>query len=243
MPLIYQDLITLSNLEKNKGKHKADCLSRASINQNYVSTDMFINDEQHQVCASAIFELSTLTADVIKETEKDQDLVQIKRELKSSYINSDCILNDGILIKSNRIVTPKNLQPNVLRELYSTHIGITKMKHFNSTRIWKTIDKEIGNLVKCCQECSSLKHSPAKAPIHHCDIPRNNWDRIHIDYAVHSQGFYYLLVIDAKSCWAEMKILQKAPNSAPTMKLLNEIFVIHGYTLVTVSDNATIFTN
>ncbi|GBL77312.1 hypothetical protein AVEN_41749-1 [Araneus ventricosus] len=83
------------------------CLSRAPNNQNCISADVSINDEVHQVCASAVFEISSenLTADaIIQETEKDQELTQIKRELLSSPINSDYILDNGILFKNNRIV-------------------------------------------------------------------------------------------------------------------------------------------
>lgn len=232
---------------KGLENQNADCLSRAPISQHHISADMFINDEVHQVCASAVFEISTdtLTADaIIQETEKDQELAEIKRELQSSPINTDYILHHGILFKNNRIVIPKSLQAEILKELHSTHIGITKMKQLARRYcIWKNIDQDIEKLVKSCKECLSMKHSPVKAPIHHWDIPVNNWDRIHIDYAGPFQGFHYLLVIDAKSRWVEIKILQKAPTSEATIKLLNEIFATHGYPLVMVSDNASIFTH
>ena len=224
-----------------------DCLSRVPINQNYVSADIFINDEVHEVCASVVFEVSneTLTADtIIQETQKDKELSQIKQELQKTSMNSDYILDNGILFKNNRIVIPKTLQPEILKELHATHVGITKMKQLARRYCtWKNIDKDIEKLVKSCQECSKVKHSPAKAPVHHWDIPISNWDRIHIDYAGPFQGFYFLLVIDAKSRWPEIKVLNKAPNSEITMKLLDEIFATHGYPLVMVSDNASIFTN
>ncbi|GBO42465.1 hypothetical protein AVEN_45728-1 [Araneus ventricosus] len=109
-----------------------DCLSRAQpVNLNCLSADVSINDEVHQACASAVLEISSenLTADaIIQETGKDQELAQIKQELFSSPINSDYILDSGILFKNNHIVISKTLQPTVLNELHSTHIGITKMK-------------------------------------------------------------------------------------------------------------------
>ncbi|GBL91846.1 Uncharacterized protein K02A2.6 [Araneus ventricosus] len=158
---------------KGLGNQNVDCLSRAPANQNCISTDVSINDEVHKVCASAVFEISSenLTADaIIQETEKDQELVQIKRELLSSPINSDYFLDSGILFRNNRIVIPKTLQPTVLNELHSTHIGITKMRQLARRYcIRKNIDKDIENLVKSCKDCSSVKHSPAKAPLHHWD--------------------------------------------------------------------------
>ena len=38
-------------------------------------------------------------------------------------------------------------------------------------------------------------------------------------------------------------ILNKAPNSKIIMKLLDRIFATHGYPSVTVSNNASVFTN
>lgn len=64
-----------------------------------------------------------------------------------------------------------------------------------------------------------LTVSSAMVPVHHWDIPINNWGRIHIDYARLFQGIYYLLVIDSKSQRTEIKILHKVPNSETTMKL------------------------
>lgn len=233
--------------KKGKENENVDCLSRAPVLQDSKTFDILLNEEVEQLHSDTLFQISslTITADaIVQETDKDQELAKIKHELQSSPINSDYILDNGILFKSNRIVIPKPLQPEVLKELHSTHIGITKMKQLARRYcIWKNIDKDIEKLVKSCQDCTSVKHSPAKAPLHHWDTPINNWDRIHIDYAGPFQGFYYLLVVDAKSRWVEIKVLQRAPNSEVTMKLLNDIFATHGYPLVMVSDNASIFTN
>ncbi|UYV65621.1 K02A2.6-like [Cordylochernes scorpioides] len=74
------------------------------------------------------------------------------------------------------------------------------------------------------------------------DPPSTNWERIHIDYAGPFQGYYYLVLIDAKSRWAEIKAISEPPTSLNTIKLLNDIFSTHGYPFVMVSDNASIFT-
>ncbi|CAL1299051.1 unnamed protein product [Larinioides sclopetarius] len=237
----------LVKFKRGLENQNVDCLSITPFLKNCTSADTSINEEVHQIYASTIFEVSTeiLTADaIIQETVKDPELAKIKQELLSNSIDSDYFLHCGILFKNNRIVIPKTLQPMLLKELHSTHIGITKMKQLARRYcIWKNIDKDIETLVKYCKDCSSVKHSPAKAPIHHWDLPINNWDRIHIDYAGTFQGFHYLIVVDAKSRWVEIKVLQRSPDSEITMKLLNDIFATHGYPLFMVSDNASIFTS
>ena len=77
-------------------------------------------------------------------------------------------MDNGILFKNNRIVVPKTLQFEILKDLHATHVGITKMKQLARRYCtWKNIDKDVEKLFKSCQECSKVKHNPAKAPIHH----------------------------------------------------------------------------
>ena len=105
-------------------------------------------------------------------------------------MNIDYILDKGILFKNNRIVIPITLQAEILKELHSTYVRIKKMKQLARRYcIWENIDRGIEKLVKFFQEYYRVKFSHAKAPIHHSDMPTNNWDRIQIDYAGLFKGF------------------------------------------------------
>ncbi|XP_019876992.1 uncharacterized protein K02A2.6-like [Aethina tumida] len=103
------------------------------------------------------------------------------------------------------------------------------------------IDKSVEKLVKSCEASANVKKSPNKAPTHHWDPPTSNWNRIHIDYVAPFQGFNYLVVIDAKSKWTEIKHSRDAPSSSKTIEFFKEIFTTLGYPEVLVSDNTTIF--
>ncbi|UYV80717.1 K02A2.6-like [Cordylochernes scorpioides] len=168
---------------------------------------------------------------------------KLKRDIKSNSIESDYTLNGEILFKNDKVVVPKSLQLEVLKDLHSTHLGIVEMKQLARPYCtWKNIDKDIEILVKSCKDCLSTQNNPPKAPVHHWDPPSTNWERIHLDYAKPFQGYYYLVLIDAKSRWAEIKAISEPPTSLNTIKLLNDIFSTHGYPFVMVSDNASIFT-
>jgi len=45
-------------------------------------------------------------------------------------------------------------------------------------------------------------------------------DRIHIDYAGPFDNHHFLIVIDARSKWAEIRIIKDAPTSGKTIGLL-----------------------
>ena len=89
--------------------------------------------------------------------------------------------------------------------------------------------------------CSVAKYSQ-KAPVHFWEPAKNNWEQIHIDYAEY-EGVHYLICVDAKSKWIEVRHSQSAPTSQSTITYLQSIFATHGYPEICVSDNASIFTS
>ncbi|BES87407.1 Hypothetical Protein NTJ_00214 [Nesidiocoris tenuis] len=224
----------------------ADCFSRAPVNQRSSSGDISINDEVQDVCMNSINQISTeiLNSDSIrKETVADVELMDIKAKIETDpELALEYTLDNGILFKGQRVIVPKILRNAVLQELHRTHIGISKMKQLARRYVyWKGIDNDIEHLSRSCEPCAKMKSSPPKAQVHPWDEPQNNWDRIHIDYAGPFQGFWFLIVMDSKSRWAEIKICRTAPTSTSTIEMLSEIFSVHGYPYVMVSDNASIF--
>lgn len=205
-----------------------------------------IDEEVTLLYDQVINQISTLKLtfeEIAKATAADPDLSMIKTKLlDGTCINTEFSIQDGVIFKGMRTVIPAVLQKLVLEELHHTHIGVVKMKQLARQYCWwKSIDSDIEKLVKSCEQCALIKKSPAKAPTHAWDEPPNNFDRIHIDYAGEYLGFYYLIVVDAKSKWLEVKVLRNAPSSTSTIQLLLDIFSTHGFPKIIVSDNATIF--
>lgn len=244
----------LSNFEyeiiykKGSENTNVDCLSRATQILQKPSTDQIINDEVNQLCLLSIFEISNevINADVIaSETAKDPDLSSLLQKLLNDNADNEIYtLNNGVVFKGQRVLVPKSLQPHILHELHHTHSGITKMKQLARRYCyWKGIDGDIEKLVRSCEACVQVQSKPAKAPLHQWEEPAGNWDRIHIDYAGPFQNHFFLIVIDAKSRWAEMRITRNAPTTGISIKLLSDIFASHGYPVIMVSDNATVFTS
>ncbi|KAB0794890.1 hypothetical protein PPYR_11729 [Photinus pyralis] len=225
----------------------ADCLSRAPLHDDKGKIETAFDEELDQVNHEQVFNISTdqIGYERIKyETGRDSELCKIIEQMKTQRIESEFLLNDGVLYRSHRIVIPKTMQADILNDLHSTHLGSTKMKQLARRYCyWQNIDKEIENIVRACEECKKRLHSPPKAEVHRWELPQENWDRVHIDYAGPIDHVYILLCIDAKSRWAEMEVLREHPNSENTMELLNRIFSRNGYPKEMVSDNATIFTS
>ncbi|KAJ8871531.1 hypothetical protein PR048_027853 [Dryococelus australis] len=133
---------------------------------------------------------------------------------------------------------------NVLNELHRTHVGTTKMKQLARLYVyWKKIDSDIEHLVRSYSECVAIKNSPAKAPRHPWEEPEHNWQQIHIDYAGPYQDHHSLVVVNAKSKWAEIVPCSSAPTSKSSIQILKYIFSRNEFPEVMVSDCAMIFTS
>ena len=91
---------------------------------------------------------------------------------EDSTDESEFTIEEGILFRGSRVL--QNLQPAVLKELYRTHLGITKIKQLaRCYAYWKSIDKGILRMVRSCLECASS--SSSKSPLHPWTEPEHNW--------------------------------------------------------------------
>lgn len=207
----------------------------------------------HEVTSNqeqTLYQISSpvVTSEIIEaETMKDPVLADIISKLRQDSSDKNALeftLKDNILFKGNRVYIPASLRSIILSELHSTHSGMTKMKQLARRYCyWPSIDSEIDRLVRSCNSCALTQKTPQKAPLHQWEVPPQNFDRVHIDYAGPVNGISFLILVDAKSKWPEIKVVSKAPTSESTAELLEDIFSNHGYPKMLVSDNAKIFSS
>lgn len=223
----------------------ADCMSRAPIPTIQPTCDIEINEEINLLFAEAVHTISTPVIhlqSIREETRNDAELNLFFNQHSINTSQCEYSIDNGIIFRGQRVVIPSSLKHAVLQELHRTHIGISKMKQLARRYVyWKSIDKDIEGMVRACQSCAAVRNSPAKAPLHPWEEPEHNWQRIHIDYAGPFQNYFFLVIIDAKSKWAEIEPCTSAPTTSSTIEILKDAFARHGFPEVIVSDNATIF--
>lgn len=233
--------------KKGEDNKNADCLSRLPVGQTNRSIDMKMNEEVNRVYAETLLQISssTITAQtIIQETARDPTLMSLIENLQTKNEDSPYTICNGMIFWQDRVVIPQNLRASVLEELHSTHIGITKMKQLSRRYVyWEGINQEIEQLVRACEQCAMLRNNPPRVDVHPWDEPQHNWERVHIDYAGPFEGCYFLVAVDAKSKWSEVRVQKNAPSTSITISLLNEIFSFHGHPNFLVSDNESIFTS
>lgn len=89
------------------------------------------------------------------------------------------------------------------------------------------MDRDIENLVRKCEQCQLHQKTPAEAPLHPWEWPKEPWTRIHIDYAGPYKGEMFLVAVDASSKWLEVHPMRSTTSTATIEKLM-EIFAAHG---------------
>ena len=154
---------------------------------------------------------------------------------------SELSVEQNCILRGSRVVVPKQLKQQVLAELHADHQGIVRAKAVaRSYMWWPGIDKDIEMYIKQCPSCAIHQNYPKPARFHPWEYPRYPWQRLHIDYAGPFLGYSYLIVVDAHSKWPEI-IPMQSTTSVSTIKVLMQIFAIHGLPERIVSDNGPQF--
>eukprot|EP00117_Sycon_ciliatum_P034453 scpid94981/ scgid26290/ Uncharacterized protein K02A2.6 len=119
-------------------------------------------------------------------------------------------VEDGIVLKSHRVVISSPMKGKVLTKLRAADQGKEKTKlRARAAVLWNGINVDIDTLVSSCTICQKYQDSQVKEPLLQEDIPPRAWhtiaaDRFHLDNAD------YLIVADYYCRFSFVRKLQ--PN-------------------------------
>ena len=103
-------------------------------------------------------------------------------------------VENGLLIKGDRICIPPELYERMLHDLHEGHKGIEKMQHLAHDRIyWQGMDADITEYVKNCKICTKHKAMQAVQPMIPRDIPEGPWQDLAADFFHHNNSDYLLI--------------------------------------------------
>ena len=129
------------------------------------------------------------------------------KELRSKIqpywtFREELTIEDGLLLKSTRIVVPSMRQVEILKLIHEGHLGLTKCKlRAKETVYWPGLNDQLEKLVLNCQLYLKYLQSKCKqAPRMSLgqEIPAFPWTKIATDI-FHFEGESYLLLVDYTS--------------------------------------------
>lgn len=176
-----------------------------------------------------------------EETAKDKTLNEVREFIRNGWpekiTNSELFPyftkrnelseESGAIFWGYRIVIPESLRVAILNEIHKTHLGIVKMKGMARGYLWwPSLDKNLEDVSKSCEDCLLFKSSPPKSPLINWNWPETPWERIHLDYMGPIFGNYFLIMVDAHSKWLECINMKNRITSTTTIDKVRSILLI-----------------
>ena len=161
---------------------------------------------------------------------------QVPQSLKPYYsVSAELNIQQGLLMRNNRIVIPSSLHSDMLDKLHTGHQGITKCHRRAQQSVWwPGLSKRLEELVTNCSECRRNRSQNAE-PLMPTPFPKLPWQKLGSDLFVWKNS-HYLLIIDYFSRYIEIaKLSSKSATSIITH--MKSIFARHGVPQELVSDN------
>ena len=222
-----------------------DGLSRGSSkNKDHIELDMQLN----------IVQITERRLNNIRqETAKDHILCELKevivhgwpdrvKELPNQLrpywsFRDELAVEDGLILKGERVVIPKTIQEHLLTQLHMGHQGIEKTKlRAKDCVYWLDITKDIEQLVRSCSVCQEYQKSLPHETLKQHELPTRPWQVLGTDL-FQLKGEPYLIVADY---YSKFPIIRKMPQPCTSQAVVNatmEIFSEHGIPSKVISDN------
>ena len=148
-------------------------------------------------------------------------------------------LHDGVLLYNGRLVIPTSLQLEVLDQIHSGHLGMSKCKARAQDSVWwPNITSHIEAMIHRCRTCAAHLNA-VREPLMALAFNEDVWDHVGADL-FHHQKEDYLIVVDYCSRWFEIRKLSTA-LSVTVITAMKDIFAAQGIPSTVTSDNGPQF--
>ena len=130
------------------------------------------NCEIKNMIANTIKELSMTLLEIKSKAMKGDFITNIKQKItaKNKKVPEVFSLCDNVLLYSERVVIPKKLQNRILRDFYTGHPEINRMKNLMRSYVyWPKMDNDIRDMIEKYKGCALA----AKAPHYFQTLAKN----------------------------------------------------------------------
>ena len=234
------------SLEYRKGTNipVADALSRAPVSV-----------PRHSQMIKSVFYAPIKKkhlAEVASATQADSDLTLLKATVLQGWpddkaevalsvrpyfpYRDEITVQDGILLRGERIIIPNSLRSLMKRQIHSGHLGINScLRRARESVFWPGMSSEIRQYVENCQTCISHSDKQAPEPMIMKETTGIPFDQVATDL-FNLKGKDFLITVDCYSNFIEVDRLYKATSKA-VITVLKKHFARYGIPRTVYSDN------
>ena len=180
------------------------------------------------------------TGDVITRlktaTQQDEELTVLREVISQGWpdqrkeapttvhgywnYRDELAIEDGLIVKGERIFIPRSMIPDILEQLHSAHQGGEKMKlRARSTVFWTGITKDIDNTVSRCTQCPESQPRQRREPMSPSEVQPRAWHTVGAD--LFTLNGEYLVVVDYYSKYPFVFKLSSTESYSIVEKLKN----------------------
>ncbi|XP_048759452.2 uncharacterized protein K02A2.6-like [Ostrea edulis] len=238
---------------KGKEMHIADTLSRAYLSDT-------ANSQQNDIIDVNVVQHISVSPDRIKEiqhyTAMDETLQVLRKTIVEGWPESvkkipsvldrytsyrnELSFTDGVVLRGDRIVIPQVLRKNMLKNIHSSHLGITGTRRRAAECLyWPNMNNDIKDFISQCETCRSMEVANAKMPLVPHDIPDRPWSKVGVDLFT-LNNINYLIIVDYFSGYFEVDDLRDT-LAITVIRKMKYHFARYGLPDIVVSDNGPQF--
>ena len=183
-----------------------------------------------QLCTSQDLVLETLKTTVLSGWPERRNECPVPVRDYWNY-REEITIPNGILFKSQRMIVPKAMRPEMLSRIHSSHQGVAScLRKAKYILFWPGMNSEIKALVE-------FQARNASQPMQSHQIPTFPWSKVATDFFTLS-GKNYITVVDYFSDFVEVTELEDTTSHA-VIQALKEQFSRHGIPDTVVLDNGS----
>ena len=128
-------------------------------------------------------------------------------------------VEDGLVLKDNRIVVPAQGRKRVLQQLHQAHLGVEATKRRAAQLyFWPGITSDIWNVVMSCPECARLSPTQPREPGDFRERPSRAFELTGADLFTYANK-HFLIYTDMLTGWTEIDSWSRDPTSADVIVL------------------------
>jgi RNase H-like domain found in reverse transcriptase/Reverse transcriptase (RNA-dependent DNA polymerase)/Integrase zinc binding domain len=147
---------------------------------------------------------------------------------------------EGLVFKGNSMIVPRNMVPDLLKQLHHGHFGAEKcLNRAKDVVFWLNIRKNVEEYVKKCSVCQQTQRSKPKEKMIVREQPGRPFQEVNVDLFTYLRH-EYLLLVDTYSNFFDFKLLPETSSGA-VIQQMKGWFSLFGIPNVVYSDNGPQF--
>ena len=126
---------------------------------------------------------------------------------------------DGLLFKETRLIAPKVMRPEMLRQIHKSHLGMAKCRQrAREVLFWPGMSVDVEQMVINCSVCADFSKKQPTEPLRPTVPPSLPWQKIGTDL-FEFQGEHYLLSVCYRSKFPEVTKMESLRSSVVVQEL------------------------